>query len=72
MRKARRPARPTTKPIPADSGAEIRRQVQRVNVDFPLALLRELDREAARIGVARQALIKIRVADALPPTKAPR
>ena len=41
------------------------REVQRVNVDFPVDLLREIDREAARLGVARQAFIKIRVADAL-------
>jgi hypothetical protein len=36
-----------------------------VNVDFPLDLLRAIDREAARIGIARQAFIKLRIADAL-------
>jgi hypothetical protein len=36
-----------------------------VNVDFPLALLRAIDREAARIGVNRQAFIKLRIADSL-------
>jgi hypothetical protein len=41
------------------------RDVQRVNVDFPLELLAAIDREAARIGVTRQALIKIRLADTL-------
>lgn len=41
------------------------RAVQRVNVDFPIDLLRALDREAARIGVARQAFIKLRIADAI-------
>lgn len=39
------------------------RQVQRVNVDFPVDLLREIDREARRIGVTRQAFIKLRLAD---------
>ena len=36
------------------------REVQRVNVDFPLDLLAAIDREARRIGVARQAFIKMR------------
>jgi predicted DNA binding CopG/RHH family protein len=41
------------------------REIQRVNVDVPVDLLRALDREAARIGVARQAYIKLRIADAV-------
>ena len=41
------------------------REVQRVNVDFPLDLLRAIDQEAKRIGVARQAFIKLRLADTL-------
>ena len=41
------------------------RAIQRVNVDFPVDLLREIDREARRLGVTRQAFIKIRLADAL-------
>ena len=41
------------------------REVQRVNVDFPLDLLRAIDREAKRIGVTRQAFIKLRLADTL-------
>jgi len=39
--------------------------VQRVNVDFPVDLLREIDQEARRLGVTRQAFIKIRIADSL-------
>jgi hypothetical protein len=35
-------------------------------VDFPLDLLSAIDREARRIGVTRQAFIKLRLADALP------
>lgn len=42
------------------------RQTQRVNVDFPVDLLHDIDREAKRLGVTRQAFIKLRVADALP------
>jgi predicted DNA binding CopG/RHH family protein len=41
--------------------------VQRVNVDFPTELLRAIDREATRIGVTRQAWIKLRLADTLKP-----
>jgi hypothetical protein len=41
------------------------REVQRVNVDFPVDLLRAIDREAKRIGVTRQAFIKLRLADTI-------
>jgi len=41
------------------------RDVQRVNVDFPVDLLQAIDREAKRIGVSRQAFIKLRLADTL-------
>jgi hypothetical protein len=41
------------------------RNVQRVNVDFPVDLLRAIDRAADRIGVTRQAFIKMRLADSL-------
>jgi len=41
------------------------REVQRVNVDFPVDLLHAIDREAKRIGVSRQAFIKLRLADTL-------
>ena len=41
------------------------REVQRVNVDFPVDLLHAIDREAKRIGVSRQSFIKLRLADTL-------
>jgi metal-responsive CopG/Arc/MetJ family transcriptional regulator len=41
------------------------RSVQRVHVDFPVDLLREIDRQARRLGVTRQAFIKAGLADAL-------
>ena len=46
-------------------GARPGHAVQRVNVDFPVDLLREIDQEARRLGVTRQAFIKVRLADAL-------
>ncbi|HEY2383737.1 MAG TPA: CopG family transcriptional regulator [Terriglobia bacterium] len=39
------------------------RVFQRVNADFPVDLLDAIDREARRIGVSRQAFIKLRLAD---------
>lgn len=41
------------------------RETRRVNVDFPAWMVRELDREAARLGVNRQAVIKTWIARTL-------
>lgn len=38
---------------------------KRVNVDFPAWMVTSLDREADRLGVTRQALIKLWLADKL-------
>ncbi len=38
---------------------------KRVNVDFPAWMLESLDREASRIGVTRQSIIKIWLAERL-------
>jgi hypothetical protein len=38
---------------------------KRVNVDFPLWMVESLDREAHRLGVTRQSLIKLWLADRL-------
>ena len=46
------------------------REIQRVNVDFPVDLLALIDREATRLGVSRQSFIKIRIADTLMPSPA--
>ena len=35
---------------------------QRVNVDFPVWMVASLDREASRLGVPRQSLIKMLIA----------
>jgi len=34
-------------------------ETRRVNVDLPQWMIEALDREAARVGVARQAIIKV-------------
>ncbi len=41
------------------------RPVQRVNVDFTVPMLRELDREAETLNVSRQAVIKTMLREAL-------
>ena len=38
---------------------------KRVNVDFPLWMIESLDREAGRLGVTRQSIIKIWLAERL-------
>jgi hypothetical protein len=38
---------------------------KRVNVDFPLWMIQQLDKEAKRLGVPRQAIIKVWVAERL-------
>ena len=40
-------------------------QCKRVNVDFPLWMIHLLDKEAKRLGVPRQSIIKVWVADRL-------
>jgi hypothetical protein len=48
--------------------SKARRPVQdqkRVNVDFPLWMIRLLDKEAKRLGVPRRSIIKLRVAECL-------
>jgi hypothetical protein len=38
-------------------------KTKRVNVDFPLWLVASLDKQAAHLGVTRQALIKLWIAE---------
>jgi hypothetical protein len=48
--------------------SKVRRPVQeqkRVNVDFPIWIVNQLDKEAKRLGVPRQSLIKLWVAEHL-------
>ena len=41
------------------------REQKRVNVDFPLWMVDSLDREASRLGVTRQSIIKVWIAERL-------
>jgi hypothetical protein len=40
-------------------------ELRRVNVDFPAWVVEALDREARRLGVTRQALVKLWIAERL-------
>ena len=40
-------------------------EAKRVNVDFPTWMVQSIDREARRLGVTRQSLIKLWLADRL-------
>lgn len=42
-----------------------KQEQKRVNVDFPLWMIHQLDREAKRLGVPRQSIIKVWVAERL-------
>jgi hypothetical protein len=44
-------------------------EARRVNVDFPAWMVESLDREARKLGVTRQSLIKLWLADKLGVTK---
>ena len=41
------------------------REQKRVNVDFPVWMIQSLDREADRLGVPRQSVIKVWIAERL-------
>ena len=41
------------------------REIRRVNVDFPAWMVETIDDEAQRLGITRQALIKVWIADRL-------
>jgi hypothetical protein len=44
------------------------REARRVNVDFPAWMIESLDREAGRLGVTRQSIIKVWIAERLAAT----
>ena len=41
------------------------REQKRVNVDFPVWMIESLDKEATRLGVPRQAVIKVWISERL-------
>ena len=47
------------------SAKRVNQQQKRVNVDFPLWMIESLDKEASRLGVTRQSIIKVWLAERL-------
>jgi len=45
------------------------REQKKVNVDFPIWMIESLDREAGRLGVTRQSIIKMWLAERLERSK---
>jgi len=43
----------------------LNQETRRVNVDFPAWMIHSLDREADRVGVTRQSIIKVWIAERL-------
>ena len=48
------------------------REQKRVNVDFPTWMIESLDKEASRLGVTRQSIIKVWLAERLEQSSANR
>jgi hypothetical protein len=48
-----------------DRAARLNHEPRRVNVDFPAWMVDALDREASRVGVTRQSIIKVWLAERL-------
>lgn len=47
------------------SAKRVTQQQKRVNVDFPVWMIESLDKEATRLGVTRQSIIKVWLAERL-------
>mgnify|MGYP000888399300 CR=1 FL=1 len=47
------------------TATRLNQQVKRVNIDFPLWMVNELDKRARRLGVTRQSLLKVYIAASL-------
>ena len=54
-----------TRHLKLEKGKRSAQSPKRVNVDFPIWMIQALDKEANRIGVTRQSLIKIWLANKL-------
>jgi hypothetical protein len=54
-----------TKYLEIAKARRVSQEQKRVNVDFPVWMINSLDKEAKRLGVPRQSLIKVLVAEHL-------
>ena len=49
--------------VDVSSARRINREVKRVNIDFPTWVVHKLDNEAQKLGVTRQSLVKMWIAE---------
>ena len=54
-----------TRHLDLSSATRPGREQKRVNVDFPVWMIESLDQEAKRLGVTRQSIIKVWIAERL-------
>jgi hypothetical protein len=54
-----------TPELDLDQATRVNQQQKRVNVDFPVWMIDSLDKEAKRLGVSRQSIIKVWIAERL-------
>ena len=54
-----------TKELDFSKARRVNQIPKRVNIDFPAWVVEELDKEAGRLGITRQALVKVWIAEKL-------
>ena len=54
-----------TSDLDISKARRLNQEPKRINVDFPIWMIESLDREAKRLGVTRQSIIKIWIAEML-------
>ena len=54
-----------TSDLDLSKARRLNQQPKRINVDFPIWMIESLDREAKRLGVTRQSIIKVWIAEML-------
>lgn len=52
-----------TKHLDKSKARRVNEELRRVNIDFPAWVISSLDREARRIGITRQSLVKMWIAE---------
>jgi hypothetical protein len=57
-----------TSSLDISKGRRVQQAQKRVNVDFPVWMIESLDREASKLGVTRQSVIKVWLAERLEAT----
>lgn len=52
-----------TKFLDKSKARRVNAELKRVNIDFPVWVIESLDREARRLGITRQSLVKMWIAE---------